>query len=746
MSDHNAQQAQALARAGHSILPTHAGGEKVKHPLIDRWRMQSSNAAGIINGWWLTFANAAPAIDLAKSGLLVIDADARDGGVESWEALAAEHGFDLSSTLVVDTPNRGRHYYFRQPTGGERPLGNGRGTLPAGIDVRGFGGYVLAPGAQLADGREYRPTGSLTHIAEMPAWLETILKSARAVVPAAPVPLPEAPERVGEQRHVDVYIDRIFDTLASTPKGGRNNQLNDAAFTIGRLCAGHALPESHYVSLLQNMAAQIGLGAVEARATIASGMKGGRGNPLRLEGTAGESDPMAEAVRHRLLVNHESGSIIDAETGEIVELESFDPASLQFPAPGGLVGRLANWICATARYPQPELAVGAALVIVGTAIGRLYRGPTKAGTHLYLVAISPTGTGKDHPLASIQKVLTAAGLAQHVGPGEFMSMPAAIKFIRRCPLSACPMDEFGSFLKRINHARASGFEASISKVLRNVWGSNFTGITTPEWASLQSEVIFAPAMSIYGNSTPGEFFKSLEGADLENGTINRILIVRGRESVDINRARVFDDTVPPDILADLKALYDRAGDLARTWRNEATTDIANNAAVIDVPFSADGSEAMFDDAATAIKQAADAMGERGAFYARTAENAIRVATIIAAGRMDDFKVRREDLEWALDFARMSAEAMVSGAADYMAENENEASKLMVRRAIKSHRGAISRSDLLRKVNYKIKTKDLNDILQNMIETGEILVPPPDEKKETAGRGRPAVKYILAKAA
>ena len=42
---------------------------------------------------------------------------------------------------VVKTPNGGLHVYFKQPNG--EALGNGRGSLPPGIDVRGAGGFVV---------------------------------------------------------------------------------------------------------------------------------------------------------------------------------------------------------------------------------------------------------------------------------------------------------------------------------------------------------------------------------------------------------------------------------------------------------------------------------------------------------------------------------------------------------------------------------------------------------------------------
>src|SRR4029079_18159532 len=95
----------------------------------------------------------------------------------------------------------------------------------------------------------------------------------------------------------------------------------------------------------------------------------------------------------------------------------------------------------------------------------------------------------------------------------------------RRPLSVCPMDEFGAFLKRINNKRASGFEGAISGLMRTAWGASFNAMPTPEWAQRASETIFSPAMSIYGVSTPAEFYKSLEGGDVTNSVLNRFLII-----------------------------------------------------------------------------------------------------------------------------------------------------------------------------------------------------------------------------
>jgi hypothetical protein len=54
----------------------------------------------------------------------------------------------------------------------------------------------------------------------------------------------------------------------------------------------------------------------------------------------------------------------------------------------GVVGKLVDWIAATSRRPNRVLALGAAVSVVGTLIGRRVAGPTRSATHLYGVGVA----------------------------------------------------------------------------------------------------------------------------------------------------------------------------------------------------------------------------------------------------------------------------------------------------------------------------------------------------------------------
>jgi hypothetical protein len=148
----NLAAALELAAAGIPVFPAivawNAESKKIdKKPAITGWQENATSAPQQITEWWVSFPDAVPAIELGRAGLVVIDLDRHPGapdGVQAFKQICA--GQKLPQAPTIRTPSGGFHIYFRQPAEGD-PLGNGRGNLPLGIDVRGKGGWVVAPGA-----------------------------------------------------------------------------------------------------------------------------------------------------------------------------------------------------------------------------------------------------------------------------------------------------------------------------------------------------------------------------------------------------------------------------------------------------------------------------------------------------------------------------------------------------------------------------------------------------------------------
>lgn len=420
------------------------------------------------------------------------------------------------------------------------------------------------------------------------------------------------------------------------------------------------------------------------------------------------------------------GILHDAETGEIIEPDIPEPDKdyaglIDVP---GLVGDIARWVLDTARRPQPVLALGTALTIVGTAAGRHLAGPTLSGTHLYIIGLARTSYGKDHALKCISRILEPSKMIQHLGPDEFVSMPAVINFLQRSPLSICAMDEFGAFLKRINNKRASGFEMSISKTLRSAWGASFSTMMTPEWAGRTAQPIASPAMSIYAMSTPEEFYDSLTSLDVSNGILNRFLVIEAKTK-PLDRDPLVDPSIVPEGITQLlDRIYMRRGVGFSAFLNRS--DVGPTHEKVSWPLAV-------QDTFRAFSNSIDAEGERYPertnFLARTAEQAVRLATIRAIGiNPERPEITAEDLGWGIQFARMSADLMIAGAAEHMSENEHQANTKMVTSIIRKA-GKLSRNELVRKLNGKLENRAFDGIMK-MIEEGgavEKLVEEPGKK-------------------
>jgi hypothetical protein len=199
-------------------------------------------------------------------GLVVLDVDG-ETGVASLRAIARDRG-RLPLTAVVRTP-RGLHVYFTV----DREVRCSAGRVGEGIDVRGDGGYVVAPPSRLAEGSCWhwvRGPGGVP-LAPAPAWLV----ATSTTTPATPAPRP--------QRDLTAYtlaaLEGELGRVATAPVGTRNDTLNSASFSVGQLVGGGLVDRATVDTALMDAAARCGLPGREAAATIRSGLDAGEREP-----------------------------------------------------------------------------------------------------------------------------------------------------------------------------------------------------------------------------------------------------------------------------------------------------------------------------------------------------------------------------------------------------------------------------------------------------------------------------------
>ena len=165
--------ALTLAAKGMRIFPC---AERSKEPAIADNLRRATTDPNVIRGWWRSRNFNIAIATGAASGIWVLDIDGEEGEA-TLRKLEAAFG-PLPMTIEAIT-GKGRHLYFRWPTGVEIRNGQLRSDVP-GVDWRGNGGYVLAPPSVHPSGRIYCwSVDSGDEFAEAPDWLIELVTGKR---------------------------------------------------------------------------------------------------------------------------------------------------------------------------------------------------------------------------------------------------------------------------------------------------------------------------------------------------------------------------------------------------------------------------------------------------------------------------------------------------------------------------------------------------------------------------------------
>lgn len=190
------------ARQGWHVFPVNGkvpttpnglkDGSASPKQVKELFRAYPGNGVGIVTG--------------EPSGIVVLDIDDKDNVQELVARLEKEYGPEFKNTYTVRTGGGGYHFFFKHP--GDR-VGNRVGYLGRGVDLRGDGGYVVAPPSLHASGRRYKVIKETT-IKVVPKWI-VATDDAKKASTASP----------SRQGNADVLV----------PEGGRDNYL----FKMGAL-------------------------------------------------------------------------------------------------------------------------------------------------------------------------------------------------------------------------------------------------------------------------------------------------------------------------------------------------------------------------------------------------------------------------------------------------------------------------------------------------------------------------------
>lgn len=657
---------------------------------------------------WQRFPDALPAMPTgALSGIDVLDIDVKNGK-NGWQTLDL---LGLRETLRdapwQQTMSGGTHYLFRHDPDHSLYSCSDIFGKDCGVDIRGNNGLIVIYNAAPFE-RDGFPA--------VPEWLHMVIRSSEAGGMRKPL---------GEPSMAAPSYDKLLQVLQSIDpnqlaydewlsitaafKQAASSLVDDAVSQADYLtwCTQYEADDprenaSKWRSITDTQVGWLNLLDAVDNSVAASVLFNGMTYDL----------PVGCSQHAGTHHQNGNGEIVDNHTGQIIQLPDLStvPTATNVPYPPGLVGDIAKWMTACALRPQPALAIGAALAIVGTAGARLFTTPVMDGSlALYVLGLAPTGTGKEAAMHVGMRLMAAADLEKHLGPNELVSDVAVGNRVAKMPLCLCFMDEFGDTLRKVYAKHAHPSARAVLKEFRTLWGNNNGVYRTSEAATREAHMIEAPALSMFAASTHEQFYSAIEGGAVHDGTLNRFLILEGSQKPDRNYAALDSKQVPNALSDCLKRIYRHGGLQATALRNSPERlgyDL--------VPLTWGSVEA--HQAYMALAEQME--DESNDLLVRTAEMAVRIASIVAIGRLS-LTVSADDFAYGQELALQSARLMQRGTEERMADTEHGRNVNEVLRYIREQRKT-TRRDVSRKFRGLDKRKR-NEILEQLVEEDAIAI-------------------------
>lgn len=388
---------------------------------------------------------------LPSRNLLVIDVDARNGGVTSFTKLCEDFPEVSGAGMVVETGSGGgsKHLYFYLPS--KMALSQSIPEYP-GIDFKSTG-FVIGPDSLHVSGNRYKcVVGGPEEIDAVPQILLEKLKK------------PERSRVDYKGGHIDANRDEIACMLSYIS----NDDLDYETWVRVGMAIHHALHGDGFELWVDWSA------------------KSSKHNPDDMPMKWGSFGKAVDPATFGTLAWHaeQGGWKVPvtftpppefAETYlEPISIDGqklpFDVSSVDVLVPPGFVGEVARWIETQTRRSRRRLSVAAALFAIGNICGLKYTDDlSQVTTNLLVFCIAGSGTGKESIETSIWDIHTLCGIAGATHGGIKSEQEMTRNLIRH-QASFYIQDEVAGFFSKVKNAKAKGgaayFEGAIDEIMK----------------------------------------------------------------------------------------------------------------------------------------------------------------------------------------------------------------------------------------------------------------------------------------
>ena len=677
-------------------------------------------------------------------GLLVVDIDARNGGVESYSKLLDVCPEVSHAGLIVETGSGGgsKHLYFKMPKESTQIKSHLKEFV--GIDFKSSG-FVVGAGSMHKSGSKYKVIfGDVDDIEEAPQSLLKLLEATKK-------------ENTYQGSHTDEKID-IREVLEYI-----SNESNEYDEWI---MVGMAIHEAG--GRYEDWVKWSSKSSKHDDSQMMIKWKSFGKNPSRY--TAGTLVYMAQQNGYEHKHTVDLSDIPEAWQNK--PLQKKQKADLLNPP--HLVGKIAKWINKKCLFPRENLAVAAALMIVSNACGLRLRGTNNTTANLFVFAVAGSGTGKEMVMQCYTRLMQEAGIVKAVH-GNIISEQEIVRNAIDNQASYYTIDEFGETLAKIQNARKKGGGSShlegIIGTLMNIYSKSNGVFLVPQThkkkfkSDIQLEIqiiqkrienneqlasdeemlqnlksrhkeldmgIIDPYVNVLGFTAPTRFNGLLDEDLADSGFFGRSLIIR--EMDDNPRGKEDYEFVAFEDDAELNHL---GGILFNIFHAGHSQDyrVHRMGKLVTLPRS-DKVKAIQKEISEYFWQMGEEQKEKHGFVAYTRRGAELVNKLALVLSANEGEITEESILWAFEFVKEDMKNKITlTSANTNAKN---ATGLIDRiMSILDTKHGVSLAQLKNKIrNYK--PDDIEDAL-NHLENQETIY----KKEIVPVRGQKSVKYFIS---
>lgn len=412
-----------------------------KHPRMPSWQTtiawdedQLSSFEEI--GWF------ASGYGVLAKGLLVIDVDARNGGVESFARFIKEYpeADNAGLEVITGSGSGSKHVYFSLP----EPISMVQSLAEyPGLDFKTTG-YLVGPGSIHKSGARYEADGYVSDITPAP---DSVVEALRR---------PEYHRASHNGQNIDVSHADISEMLDHVS----NSDLDyDTWFRIGG-AIHHATQGTGY-ELWVNWSSSSAKHN-EAKMPAKWHSMGRSGDPA----TIGTIMHYAEQGGWKQPVSFiPTEQFTEEPLPALNDGLPFSIAECSLTQPPGFVGEVSEWIESQSRRPRKHLSVAAALTAIGNIAGLRYTDDIDGvTTNLFAFCVAGSRTGKESIQQAVMSLHRAAGImgASH---GSIKSEQEITRNLTRHQAAFYIIDEIGIFMQKVSNAKKRGGASYLDGVI-----------------------------------------------------------------------------------------------------------------------------------------------------------------------------------------------------------------------------------------------------------------------------------------